>query len=206
MKRLNTKGFTIIELLIATVVFSIVLLVVSGAIIQFNKLYYKGVIVARTNEVSRTIGEDAARNVQYSKGILQGTAPSGTVPGVRCIGSKRYTYFLNQPLTDDSLTRMLVADSIPPSEGCVANEAAMVKTNPLPSGAKELLGTNMRLVIFSAAEQAAGDTKITVRVAYGDNNDDFETESGLITSCKAIVLGGQFCAVSDLTTYASKRL
>lgn len=60
------KGFTIIELMISTVVFSLVLLAASAAITQVGKKYARGVTFARTNEVSRSIVEDISQSLQFT--------------------------------------------------------------------------------------------------------------------------------------------
>jgi prepilin-type N-terminal cleavage/methylation domain-containing protein len=194
---LNKKGFTIIELLIATVVFSLILLVVTGAIIQFSRLYYKGVIQSRTQEVARTITQDIAQNIQFG-----GSTPSSS-PNVICIGSKRYTKVLNVQVGTGSNNHGLVYDS--PSGGCSTASGYDVTQAGLASGAKEFLGQNMQLVALNVSEQPAGSGlwRVDAHVVYGADADLTDATK---TSCKSIISGGQFCAVSRLTTAVSQRL
>lgn len=60
------RGFTIIELMISTVVFSLVLLAASAAIIQIGKKYYKGITNARTQEVARSTVDEIAQSLQFT--------------------------------------------------------------------------------------------------------------------------------------------
>jgi prepilin-type N-terminal cleavage/methylation domain-containing protein len=65
-KNNNNKGFTIIELMISTVVFSLVLLAATAAITQIGKKYARGITFARTNEVTRSIVEDISQSLQFT--------------------------------------------------------------------------------------------------------------------------------------------
>lgn len=48
MNKINTSGFTLIELMIATTVFSVVMLISTYGFIKINQYYTKGVNAART--------------------------------------------------------------------------------------------------------------------------------------------------------------
>src|SRR4051812_8577751 len=92
----NQSGFTIIELLIATVIFALVLLVITTGVLQFTRQYYKGVISSHTQSAARAIADDVTRALQFGVGSVQplttnGTSPAGQTYGY-CIGqSKRYS-------------------------------------------------------------------------------------------------------------------
>lgn len=194
MKRTNSRGFTIVELLIATVIFSLVLLIITAAIIQFSRVYYKGVITSRTQEVARIIVEDAAKSAQFSAGGVT----SGTAGGynARCLGDRRFNYILDQPLVG-SQTHVLTVDN---ESSCGAYNS----TSTLPSDAVELLGENMRLSNFVVT--GVGDTvRIRATIAYG-GNDDLDRTDPLNPVCRPVILGGQFCAVSTIETTVNKRL
>jgi prepilin-type N-terminal cleavage/methylation domain-containing protein len=62
----SQKGFTIIELMISTVIFSLVLLGASAAIIQIGKKYSKGITYARTQEVARSTVDEIAQSLQFT--------------------------------------------------------------------------------------------------------------------------------------------
>jgi prepilin-type N-terminal cleavage/methylation domain-containing protein len=188
MKQLNSRGFTIIELLISTVAFSVLLLIVTGAIIQFSKIYYKGVITSKTQEIARTITEDMAHSAQF-----MGNGPVGHDGDCYTFGSQRYNYIIGRVKTPDE-PFVFKVDS-----GTTCSGAA----NP---GAVELMGDNMQLLFIDATESADGKAvTITATVAYGSDviiNPSDRTKS----TCPAISLGGQFCTVNTVKTTVTKRI
>ena len=198
MKRINQKGFTIIELLISTVIFAVILLVITAAIIQFGKMYYRGLVQSRAQESARAISQEVEQSIQFSRDTPVASPLSGD--GVLCIGERRYTYKLNVQLKSPTTPHVLVSDT---NSGCGSGYSSM-STAALTSGAKELLGDNMQLVELSAKQTVPGSGlwQVTVHIAYGDDADLLPDKSG----CKAISLGGQFCAVSKLTTTVTQRL
>lgn len=198
MKRLKNKGFTIIELLIATVVFSVVLLVITSAVVQFGRLYYKGVIQSRTQETARSVMQEVTQSVQFSKDSPVHSPATGD--GVLCIGDKRYTYRLGKQLgaAAPSIPHVLVSDV---NASCGSGYSGMA-TADLSGGAREMLGERMQLVKLEVMAAGPGLWQITVHVAYGEDGDLLPDKSG----CQPVIFGGQFCAVSVLTTTVSQRL
>lgn len=202
MKRRDRRGFTIIELMIATVVFSLVLLIIMGAIIQFGRIYYKGVIQSRTQERTRAISEDIARHIQFGKNVGE-TPEIPTTAGFFCAGGRGYTYRLGQERIGNQ--HGLVATNT------CANYAGM-SVGALSPGATEMLGERMQLTKLSVrqVDGIADQYTISVRVVYGTDNDFEGTpanpDGDPTMPCKSIALGGQFCAVSELTTTVTKRL
>jgi prepilin-type N-terminal cleavage/methylation domain-containing protein len=201
MRRLDHKGFTIIELLIATVIFSVILLIITGAIIQFSKIYYKGVISSRTQESARNIMSDVSGAVQFS-GIsnVSNTPPPGPGGvGYICIGSKRYSYRLNVQVTGTQ--HAIIADS---PATCAGAYSPMVGAIPAGSTASELLGEGMQLVNIDV-QQVAGSNLYTIalHVAYGADSDLVLPARN---ECKALIQGGQFCAVIKLNATVAKRI
>lgn len=197
MIKLDKRGFTIIELLIATVVFSLILLVITGAIVQFNKIYYKGIIISRTQERARAITQDIAQNLQFSRDYTPGAS-------YFCAGTRRFSYTLGKQLGvsgPNGSPHVLVADTT--SGGCSGgfNVAA---PGALPAGATELLGENMQLVALNITSPSPDVYRISVRVVYGADGD-FQGGNPA-NGCRTLNFGGQFCAVAELTTTVSRRL
>jgi prepilin-type N-terminal cleavage/methylation domain-containing protein len=202
-------GFTIIELMIATVVFSLILLIVTACILQFSKQYYKGIIASSTQNTARSLMDDVVRSIQFDTGAvypLTGGGNSGY-----CIGeTKRYSYKLFQQVTDNKPFAPhqgfhgLVSDTT--STDCKGSAALPVAGLPAAlttTNARELLGQHMRLSRFDIAGSNNLYT-VTIRVVYGD--DDLLTNpTNPATNCKSTV-GSQFCAVSQLTTTVKKRV
>ncbi len=229
--RQTQQGFTIIELMIATLVFTTILIVVTASVLRFTKQYYKGVIASQTQNTARAIMDDVVRSIQFNKGnvsILTKNDPTAS-PGIYgyCIGdSKRYSFLLNRQVepansAPNHQARFgLVSDT---TSGCSTGTLARnTETLPsLPAGGRELLGQHMRLNKFSITFTDDIYT-INVKVIYGDDallcspsqasecspngvasNASLETKQDL--TCRAMS-GSQFCAVSELTTTVKKRV
>ncbi len=109
MKIKDSRGFTIIELMIAMSVLSTILLASTIILIQIGSIYTKGVNVANLQDSNRNILNDLINQVQYSTGVTPSCTP---IPNVTCyssvntsnpysvpeyaycIGSARYSYLL----------------------------------------------------------------------------------------------------------------
>lgn len=175
-------GFTIVELMIATVVFSVLLLIITSGVLQFTRQYYKGVISSNTQNTTRAVMDDVVRALQFSKAgyvplpALDPAQPAGT--NGYCIGdSKRYSFKLNAQVTANSPNaanhqsrRALV--SVPDTTCTSTSTPLNVTAAAIPAGGRELLGDGMRLVNLSISNlNGATDTYVvTVRVLYGDDD------------------------------------
>src|SRR3989344_1450589 len=152
MQRHN-KGFTIIELMIATTVFSLVLLLCTYGLIQVSRVYYKGVTSGRVQETLRTVTDNVTRVIQFSGGTVvppPTTTTNGT-PFVFCIDDQRYSVVTDRQLvegnpneTQSQISHVLVVDTFP---GCNSSSAPQDLTQAAISG-QELLSPNMRLSKF----------------------------------------------------------
>lgn len=216
-KNNSQKGFTIIELIIATTVFSVVLVMVSTMIIQIGKMYYKGITMSVTQQTTSTISDDVSRAVQFSGGTIDSSSDEETATRAYCIGGIRYTYVTNKQQNDGG--HVLWRDE-KPSDSCSPADYSQ----PLNNG-REMIGSHMRLLQFEVTPlNGASAARVQVSVAYGDNdlltsydnngtnlvdaNGDGAINEADIASatCRSLTLGGSFCAVSGLTTIVKKRL
>lgn len=204
--RKKQSGFTIVELMIASTIFSIVLLLLVAVVAQIGKMYYKGIIMARTQESARAAIDEVTRPIQFGKDQIVSGA------NVVCVGTKRYTYALNVQLTDDPAKvgsnhrgrHGLWMDNGGSPASCTPVNMAL----PTPSaGGQELLGLGMRLKRFSvtASPAAAGLWNVQVGVLYGDD-DMLTPDAANPQFCKVNVSGSQWCALSELSTQVSQRL
>jgi len=229
MKDRNTKikqaaqaGFTIVELMIATLVFSTILLVITFGVIHFTSDYYKGVNSSTTQDTARNIMNIMSQAIQFS-----GDTPLNPTPSSVCIGNQQLVYTLgNEILTASDNGLAQITDT-----SC--DSAAVA------SSGTELLDTRMRLVQFSVTEPMSGGVpvfsdhsvwKVTVSIAYGDN--DLLCDSSVAASatggcsshanpiadpntataasngtlhCKSMT-GSQFCDVVTLSTTVTRRI
>jgi prepilin-type N-terminal cleavage/methylation domain-containing protein len=220
LKLSDQCGFTIVELMISTVVFSMVLLICTTGLLQISRSYYRGVVSSRTQETTRSILEDVSEAIRLGGGTVEPrlrVTPGGPVQGA-CAGGKRYSYELNKQLDDTvaSKRHVLLAD-----EMAVCSSATPAQdVNAFAILGREMMSNRMRLVDFSIC--APGDApadcptgappatsslyKVTIRVAAGDDDLLADSDGDGKVECRIQRSGGQFCAVSELSTTVQKRL
>lgn len=114
--RQTQRGFTIIELMIATTIFALILMICLAAIMHITRMYYQGTLQARTQNRVREIVDEIADEIRYRPGdivISSGTTLLTSAPeledggvgsvdptnpedyyGQYCVGSIRYRYLL----------------------------------------------------------------------------------------------------------------
>lgn len=209
-KKNKTSGFTILELLIATTVFTIILLVATTGIIRIGNLYYKGITSARTQDVARTITSEITTDLQFASGskIL------GSSPNIFCVGDKRYTpnFDVVYRTGQNEATSGLYVETLPAGQTCNGGTA---------SGGKQMLGNNMRLLKFNVFLTGSELWTVNIKVAYGaddllthrnNNGSTVSTTEPAITNdrenaqCKSGIAGSNFCAVAQLDITVKKRL
>jgi hypothetical protein len=212
-KKYPEKGFTIAELLIATTIFSMVLIVILSSFLQVGRMFYKGVSVNNTNEAARNIVDAVASDARISKTITNSQA-SGSGSFFFCVGSHRYTYKL--------ATKVNASDIDSPASNTI--HAGMVQDTvssgcPNPSSAginpKQLLGPDMQLNQFSFTCSLKVCPIPAHLVFYGSDNTVFDSHiaawkntaadpgkaSGAPDAfCSGNSLSTQFCATSDINT------
>jgi prepilin-type N-terminal cleavage/methylation domain-containing protein len=211
------KGFTIIELLISTVVFSMVLLVVAVGVMQFNRAYYGGITQSNTQNVARAILENVSQAIQFSGNAVTANDGNSNTPGSTyyfCAGGTQYRYLLGWQLSDNPSAALhqtyhaLVIDN--PNGGC-DNAGGIASINTASVSGTELLGVNMRLSHLSVTQVSGRPNmyKVEVRVVYGSDDLLKSPSNGGPTApdvaCQTGA-GSQFCAMSDLTTVVQKRV
>lgn len=210
-------GFTIIELLIATVIFSVIVLVATAGIIRIGQMYYKGVTVSQAQERARQLSEEMSRAVQFSKiSVIDESTPP---VNVFCIADSRYFYIIDTPHMPTD----------PPSttnpKGLVAqrfNDGFDCGTCPKSGGSCvretiQLLGNNMRLLDFGVAQIPGSSAwSIKVSLAYGDGDlltehdentgDPLPAGNPANSQCRTNISGSSFCATAHLDTIVKRRL
>ncbi len=188
------QGFTIVELLIATASFSLILLLLTSMIIRVGQSFQKGIIMSKTQETARAIISDITHSIQFSSaGVSSGA-------NYYCAGSQRYIYKLGSQVAEGTPVGTQVRHAL-----LTDTPAACSGGSPL-SSQRELLPAHMRLAKLSITPNGTtGPYTVTVRIVYGD--DDLLTNPAASDArCRGLTSGTQFCATSELTTIVSKRL
>ena len=227
-------GFTIIELLIATMVFSVILMAATTALFQLEKMYYRGIITNRTQTASRQIMAELSQQLQLNKdNTRESTATYPQLPGLTvgsfCIDNLRYSFVKNVQVTDGVTysdtnhqgPHALWRDTINSTADCtplnlgLADPAKTTDENNLSIGGTngdELLGQHMRLTNLSISSDNNCLTgganshlcSVSVGIIYGDD-DLLAPDANNPTGCLTS-FGDQWCAVSNLSTTVFKRL
>lgn len=216
----HKSGFTIIELMISTTVFSLVLMLCLAGIMQITKMYYRGVTQARTREVARTIVDEIAEAIRFSsKDIVIGNGVIGPQidesdddesVGYFCIGQKRYTYAIDRQVKESpkaNTKEQRHALWLDQPETC-QGAADLTQDEPSPDG-KSLLAENMRLYELSVEQVDPIQRIYTIKigVAYGD--DDLlsvkENDTTQLT-CEGAFVGSEFCSTTNFLVTVQKRL
>jgi len=198
--RLNQKAFTIIELMIATAVFSTILVMVTIMMISIGNLYYKGVNEARVQDDVRSITDEVAQHLELSDAgpLPPAVSPNG-LNHAYCIGDTRYTFTLNRQIVTQT-PHVLWRDTNPTPDSCSTTNTFLTSPPPATNGS-ELIAPNSRLTFFSISNTSP--YTISVGIAFGDTT--LLNLSGINTTCKGNI-GDQFCATATLTTTVTQRV
>lgn len=226
-----TPGFTIVELIVASSVFSLVLLVTLTGFVQIGRLFYKGVADAQTQNVVRDIANDISNNLQNTSS--DGAVSSELTYGAYryyCVGSIRYTYGVYPTYPDSSLNNKISIsyDSSAPSEnmnpsaaepnmGLIRDKVRGEGSCPKPclgctaggflaldtNSPQEMLGDSMRISTLKISPLSSGLYDINIVVAYGSNDTiGYSGDTPPVPYCLGNSRQQQFCAIQQLTTTA----
>jgi len=198
-------GFTIVELLIATLVFSVVLLIVTSGIMQVTRVYMKGVTETNTQNTARSVMDTISQAIQFGGGVVTQTATS-PVSGTDyafCIGSQQFSYRLGWQVENGTN-----ATNHQAWHGLVQRSAADCSAQNLGNQAvsgRDLIGQHMRLANLIVQSIGNNQYKVQVRIVYGDD-DLLNNPTATSAKCKDIRAGTQFCSQAELTSVVVKRV
>ena len=225
------SGFTVVELTIATTVFSIIMLLSLVGFMQIGKLFYKGVNITHTTDVTKQVINSVKGDVSFDVLTTSYTTSDGafasdnlTSPAVTrnyfCAGSNRYTFRLGQALDSDASATELKqpAAQVPGwknfgilkdrvTSGCPKPFNSSEPINP--ANVTELLGDKMRLSDIEITRLPSPNDKlytIHIKVAYGDNEVLQNPASDNPECMQNSSTASSFCFVSDLRTIVRKGL
>lgn len=210
----SPKGFTIIELMIATSVFSIILLVALAGFTAIGRIFYKGITINQTQNVTNQILTDVTQNIQSAASIsFSSTSPhylSGNGYSYYCIGGTRYTLNLQHQLDTTQAEDYsvggnfgLVRDQLPGATGCTA---PCPTATGCPVGTLsfnhpvEMLSNKMRLMKLDIASVNGQLYNVSVVVAFGDDSAFSDPTDADKIACQGGQAAQAFCSVNRLST------
>lgn len=204
-------GFTIIELLLATVVFSAVVVVALSGFLTIGRLFYKGVNLSQTQATAQQIIDNLTTDIQGASTVWDTLPPASGGRSYVCIGNNRYIIKLYNfvDILDHNNTDKfgLLRDKLPGGNNACPNPydgiGAVAPNNPT-----EMLGNKMRLNSFSVTRTCPTCKLFVIKVnlAYGDDSSLSIDPTTKIASCDSNLASSQYCAVTGLSTTVASGL
>lgn len=222
IRRRDQRGFTIIELMVATTVFTVIMATVAAMLVQYSNSQRKAVNETAAQNVARDVIDRVSQSLQFEGRAGSVTALSSTDNTVGyCIGTTRYSVALGRQVMSAATHAAMVDRS---GIGC-GGTAQPVRTATSGLAGTELMASQMRMANFDITSPQAGLYTVTVRVVFGATDllcsqsasvscDQGNEETSTVfdgkdipadTECKA-GKDGRFCAVSELATTVRSRL
>ncbi|HSX18180.1 MAG TPA: prepilin-type N-terminal cleavage/methylation domain-containing protein [Candidatus Saccharimonadales bacterium] len=205
----NTKGFTLPELLIATAIFAVVVLVALTSFLTIGRLFYKGVTITQSQDALRSIMSDVTNGIQRAKnGEVTITASCGVNCTYYCISGTRYTALLgpvtgtqtNRPMTPAGFSLLKDTPSSCPAPFPFTAAGSIYQLNE----ATELLGNGVWLRQFGIANPSTDFYNVVLAIAYGERSNFFpDPPSTAYPSflCKGgSTIGTAFCSTNQTST------
>lgn len=226
-KEKSSSGFTLIELMLASAVFALVLLIALNGFLQIGRLFYKGVSNTETQATARQIIDDLSGNIQVASEVSSQQSANGYY--YYCLGNYRYTYTRTAAgeavMVDLSQSRDysagnvdgnfgLLKDALSGSNACAAPCDSDMSVACPTGGIRfnkpiELLGNKQRLAELQITPHPsiADLYDVRLKVVYGDDSSlEFNPDASNPASaqCKGGLSNQQFCATSQLNTSVFK--
>lgn len=153
-KSCRQGGFTIIELMIATLIFSVIMLVAAGTVVRFTNNFQKSLAQSSTQNAARSTVDLISQQLQFignGNGFrpLGPPPPGGSISRGYCIQGTKFSYVLGRQLQDQVPNVLMQQDGTGDGCGGFAQD--------LSSGSvagKELLAPHMRLAKFEIVNDA----------------------------------------------------
>lgn len=203
-KTIKQNGFTIIELLIATVVLAFIVLMTTEIITGIGKLYYKAIAQSRLQDNVRSLTDEVSQKLKFGgkiggSGFQTLSGSPVTLLGTNdmqayCIGDTRY-FFVTGIQVDaqngGQLYHVLWRDHNPDPPNCdtyidgsstISLTDNMLDVKDSVNSGTELIGPRSRLVNFSLKQDSSSSVySLDIKIAYGD--DDLLCDTSVAATC-----------------------
>jgi prepilin-type N-terminal cleavage/methylation domain-containing protein len=231
VKQYKQDGFTLVELMIASTVVSVILTVSMVGFMQMSNFFQRAININKTQLMARDTVDEIARTIQGTGGIISASStdtvslPMGTTGGttfhVLCVDSLRYFYRSEtmSPTTgfptddvselggavDAYSNHVIIRDTLQTKYGCLSDPFDT-------STAEVLLDKGFRLAGFTIIPTGTLYT-INFNLVYSPNGNDGANSDYKMTvngtsqyvQCQG-GRGRQFCATSNISTTVVRRI
>lgn len=219
------KGFTIVELMIATTILSVILVLVTAVMISIGNLFYKGINQTRVQDNVRSITDELSQHLQLNGTPTPGSATYNNVTVYAfCFDTIKYSYVIGAQIGSSNIKHVLWRNDYN-SGNCTPSDLTDPNLSTSEPNGVELIAPSSRLTALNIT--GTGTYDLVVGVAYGDNdllcdtgtaNDCDATSpssthvwnptapsSGLNITCKGQT-GDNFCSTTHLTATVVQRV
>lgn len=208
MKKITNKGFTIVEVLIASLVFSALLLLCMEGIVRIAKVYVKNSSINQANEFSKSFSGDITQQIKY------GAEPKFTPgnPSFLCVSDSGYKIEFNKSQEDSAQNPVVKIEDV----GCTlynnSSNYSVGAYNPV-----NIAPNNIRILKFNLTNTGLTNPVwvVNMRVAIGAKDLLVDSSNKPLTDpssdptealCKPGIAGSEFCAVIGISTAATRRM
>lgn len=199
----GSGGFTIVELMVATLVFSVILVVVTSGILFFSKNYYRGASSSNVQATSRRIAEVITQNIQFSNATVSLPASGPTTIGdVKQFCAGGYVFVFREGAMYSKGSSLTTNPGLYMRPMLSSGTCAPLSDDQL-TGGQQLLGDRMRLTYLTLTGSDRVYT-LSFKVAYGDD-DMLTATTGDTVECRP-GRGSEYCSVSGLSVSVQKRV
>ncbi|MEX0668619.1 MAG: prepilin-type N-terminal cleavage/methylation domain-containing protein [Candidatus Saccharimonadales bacterium] len=200
----NKQGFTLVELLIAISMFTVVLLLVVATFTQINRSYTKGITTKTVHEEGRSalsaLAQDFRTTTSSNKVSIdcgnQSCNSENAPTEVFCYDDKAYVFQAPQTGSNPSPGSLIKV------EGTTCSEVDLDR-------GVSVLGSNLQPQFFKVIELVPNKTyKLELALSTSDYQASFDLLEGIGTRdvfCDPAAQGNQYCEVVYLTSTVTLR-
>lgn len=219
-RHLPDRGFTLVEAMLATAIFSLSIVIAITAFVQVNRIYHRGITTSRVQEDARSLIDELSRTIQFADGGSfvfnpdpdPNDLPAGSYDpagaGAFCIGSSQFTFNIDVESGTNRNVLGLPVAPFAPAVPIVYKSDRKPGCTPAPDthagDGYDLVRKGFVLKDLQVTEISLGVYRVEFTIAA--NQSGVLTGSGSAATCQPGGAGTQFCAVTTLSTIVSRRV
>lgn len=218
IQRTNTRGFTIVELMLAMSFVSILLLAIAMATIHVSNIYTRGITLREVNQIGRTVTSDMYRTIGQSAPISSSdyaSSTNGGHSGRLCLGGDTYLWNYGSALRSGASPIYRHANGTPVRLARVSDAGKTFCTAPtttispsshavelLDAGERNLVIHRLRLASGTAVSAATGQGLHAITFVIGTNSGGESIATANCQPPSSLTSNTQYCAVNTFEIIA----